>query len=450
MKVVVFVPGIMGTSLHNTAGEELWPPQPLETKLGYKRMDKLLGDDVTHGDIIQNVWCVDFYGSMFKWLKELNYLTSAPDQRLVTFPYDWRLDLADTSQRLADEIDRIDAPQLQEIHLIAHSMGGLITRLLLEGGKFSDKPWFNKIRSFIALAVPHQGAPLALARILGLDSDMGISKSDFRKLANDRRYPSGYQLLPAPDEAACWDETGARLEVADIYDSDVAGHLGLDPQLLSRARFVHDTLRAGAPPKHVRYFYFAGTGHETVTRINVVQDKSGNYPTSAMAVTRTEGAGDGTVPMWSALPRAVQKQVVVNEHSHVFTGVPFRKVFYRLLGGNLGSPLEALLEKEPVDPLRLSIPKPVIEAGKTFELLLIPPMPTAPLKGVLRRQKLNEDGSPDGSPHDVSKLEYDGVPVSDLRLTMPPMAEPGWFELRFVGTPTNSTPVRFAVAQLPD
>src|SRR5262249_34348627 len=154
------------------------------------------------------------------------------------------------------------------------------------------------------------------------------------------RYPSGYQLLPAPEEAACWDQTGKSLEVADIYDATVASGLSLDPQLLSRARFVHDTLRAGAPPQHVRYFYFAGTGHETLTRVNVIRDSSGKYPADKMVVTRTEGAGDGTVPMWSALPRAAQKQVVVNEHSHVFTGLPFQRFFYRLLGGDLGEALE--------------------------------------------------------------------------------------------------------------
>jgi hypothetical protein len=90
--------------------------------------------------------------------------------------------------------------------------------------------------------------------------------------------------------------------------------------------------------------------------------------------------------------------------------------------------------------------KPVIEVETPYELLLIPPGPTAPLKGVLRRQRLRADGSPDGSPRDVGKIEYEDVPMSALRLAMPPMAVPGWFEVQFVGTPTNSEPVRFAVA----
>jgi pimeloyl-ACP methyl ester carboxylesterase len=448
MKVVVFIPGTMGTSLHNAAGEELWPPKPLETKLGYGRMDKLMANDVSYRDIIRNVWCVDFYGSMFQWLADLKFAAGDPNRRLIAFPYDWRLDLEDTANRLAATLDTLNGQPVEEIHLVAHSMGGLITRLLLEGGSYANRPWFDKIKSFISLAVPHQGAPLALARVLGLDSDMGISKSDFRKFANDRRYPSGYQLLPAPDESACWDESAGGLNAADIYDAGVAARLGLDLQLLGRARYVYDTLRAGAPPKQVRYFYFAGTGHETVTRVNVFSDNGGAYPNDKMVITRTEGAGDGTVPIWSALPRAIQKQVVVNEHSHVFTGVPFKKVFYRLLGGDLGAPLQTLLDQEICDPLRLSIAKPIIESGKDFELLLVPPVPSAPLNGTLVLQKLREDGSKEGPTQEASRVQYMGPPVSSLRLTMPPIGVPGWFELQFIGAPTNSTPIQFAVAQL--
>ena len=38
--------------------------------------------------------------------------------------------------------------------------------------------------------------------------------------------------------------------------------------LLDRTRFVHDSLARGILPAQVRYFFFAGTGHETVTRAN--------------------------------------------------------------------------------------------------------------------------------------------------------------------------------------
>src|SRR5262245_50227779 len=281
MKATVFVPGIMGTELVTASGEVVWPPKPLETQFGYNRVNKLLGEDVRPGKIIENVMCFDFYGSLFAQFRELGFQESG-DKRLYLFPYDWRRDLEQTANDLAAQVDAVDRDGAKEIFIVAHSMGGLVSRLVLETAAYDNRPWFRKIKSFIALGTPHQGAPLALARVLGLDSTLGISKEDFRKLASDPRYPSGYQLLPAPNEAACWNKEDLAVGAVDIYDPTTAERLGLNTALLARARFVHDSLAQGKPPTHVRYFYFAGTGHETVTRVNVLE-RDGSYPTSSLS-----------------------------------------------------------------------------------------------------------------------------------------------------------------------
>jgi pimeloyl-ACP methyl ester carboxylesterase len=447
MKALVFVPGIMGTELLSGTGEKLWPPKPLETQFGYGRVDKLLGEDVRYGGIIENVVCYDVYGSLLAQFVELGFQQNGTDKRLYPFPYDWRLDLEHTAEELARQLDTVDSDGARDIHLVAHSMGGLVSRLVLETGTYANRPWFKKIRTFIAMATPHQGAPLALARVLGLDSTLGISKRDFRKLAADPRYPSGYQLLPAPNEAACWSKADLTVGAVDIYDAGTATRLGLNPQLLTRARFVHESLAHGAVPPDVRYFYFAGTGHETVTRVNVLE-RNGAYPVDEMVVTRTEDAGDGTVPFWSALPRAVQKQVVVNEHAKVFHGMPFKRVFYRLLGGDLGIPLESLGLEEKVEATRLSIPTPIIHAGREFELLLVPTSPTEKLVGTLWLQRLKEDGMPAATAEEMSTISYEGPRVSRLRVSMPPVSTAGLYELRFTGAPANSDALRFAVVSL--
>jgi hypothetical protein len=169
-----------------------------------------------------------------------------------------------------------------------------------------------------------------------------------------------------------------------------------------------------------------------------------------MVVTNTEDGGDGTVPAWSALAYAGQREVVVNEHSHVFTGTPFKKVFVRLLGGDLGPALQSGLGADlPTDPVRLSVPSPIIEYGQEFELLLIPPMAVPGIDGVISVQALNVDGTPQGGSEDLAPISYSGAPVSNLRLMMPAFAEPGWYQLTFVGAPRDSEPLRFAVAKLP-
>jgi phospholipase A1 len=231
----------------------------------------------------------------------------------------------------------------------------------------------------------------------------------------------------------------------DIYDAATATRLGLNPQLLTR--FVHESLARGAAPPGVRYFYFAATGHETVTRVNVLES-AGAYPIEEMVVTRSEDAGDGTVPFWSALPRAVQKQVVVNEHAQVFRGMPFKRVFYRLLGGDLGIPLESLGLEEEAGPTRLSIPTPIIHAGREFELLLVPISPTGQLVGTLSLQKLKEDGTPAAAAEEMSTVSYEGPRVSRLRLSMPPVSTAGLYELLFRDAEATSDPLRFAVVSL--
>lgn len=448
MKAVVFVPGVMGTELVDSKQQVLWPPAVKETVFGYKRVDQLLGDDVVARDIIENVSCLDFYGSLLDALGQLGYRDGGGGNRLYRFPYDWRLDLQRTAQQLAARLDQAHADGATEIVLVAHSMGGLVTRLVLESGDYDDRPWFKAIRMFIAIATPHQGAPLALARVLGLDSAMGISEGDFRRIANDDRYPSAYQLLPAPTEPCCWDMDDLTVGVVDIYDPVQAERLDMNPRLLARARALHAKL--GRRPPDVRYFYFAATGHETVTRVNVSANDRGVYRPEHMVVTRTKDAGDGTVPFWSALPTAGQKQVVVNEHSHAFTGSAFMKVFYRLLGGDLGIPLQSALDGVGVgedEAPRLSMASPVVPAGRPFELLLIPTEAVSDVSGQFVLQRLQDDGSPTGAAEVFDKIAYEGPPVSKLSLEMSGVPQPGVYALRFEGQPADSQEIRFAVAR---
>ena len=448
MRAAVFIPGIMGTRLIAADGEEeLWPPTPLETQFGYERVDKLLDDGVRPGTIIRNVLCFDFYQPVLDQLNELGFANAPGKNRLIEFPYDWRLDLQDLAGQLAATLDTVEA---DEIYLVAHSMGGLVTRLMLESGDYDERDWFPKIRLFAALAVPHNGAPLALARVLGIDSTLGISGSDFRKIANDRRYPSGYQLLPAPGEDACWDQTVRDLSPLDIYDPQSAQALGLDSHLLARVRFVHDTLGSGPPPEHIRYFYFAGSGHETATRVNVFQDKDGKYQSEHMSITLTPDAGDGTVPLWSALPRREQKQVVINEHATVFQGTPFKRVFYRLLGGDRGPALEGVLDALEADApdLTLSLSSPVQRADSEIEVVMAFAKPLKSLTGRLVIEKLDNVGKAEREPARVVEVQYDGPALTKLTFHLEAISAAANYRISFQGDRKAENAPVFVVSEV--
>jgi pimeloyl-ACP methyl ester carboxylesterase len=431
---IVFVPGIMGSELQRPNGEIVWPPKVSETILGYHRIAELQDPAARATRIIANVSCVDFYAPIQRLFQAMGYGATG-DRRLVEHPYDWRRDLFDLAGGLADRLDGVPG---DEITIVAHSMGGLISRLLLETDTWRTRPWFPKIRGFVALATPHNGAPLALARVLGLDSAVGISAADFRTLSANPAYPSGYQLLPAPGEAACWNTAkGSNLAPLDFYDPAVATKLGLVPALVARTRALHDALRAGAPPPGVRYFYFAGAGHKTVTRINITG--------ANRDVVATPDAGDGTVPLWSALPRATQKQVVINEHADVFRGTPFRRVFFRLFGQDDGAPLE--FGEGEAGAVRLSLQRQVFAEGAPLDLVLTADSPITALDGRLVIDRITDAGDEDMPEVASHTLRYLGPALPALALTLPSSLKPGFHDIRFEGDRMQEGRAVFAVTR---
>lgn len=435
MECVIFVPGIMGSRLATPEGEEIWPPTVLETQTGYGRREELERDDLVVTDIVRKVWCVGVYQPLVDQFLAMGFKEGGVGQkRLVAFAYDWRRDLENTKDLLAKEIEKQVKAGAKSIIIVGHSMGGLVSRLLLESGVFSNEPWFKKIISFIALATPHLGAPLALARILGMDSALGISKSDFKIFANNPKYPTAYQLLPAPGEAACWDISVRSLPALDIYDSKVAARLGLNTSLLKRARYVHDTLGKNSAPENVRYFFFAGTGHGTVTRVNV--------GIGANVLTSSEDAGDGTVPLWSALPRSLQKQLVVGEHSGFFVGDAFSAVFYRLLGADFPEPPIAL---HGASSVALSMKQLLLPKEEAPEVVLIPDLPTNKIAGQLFLERTEKPEAPFVAFGEPVPVSYNGPDIALLKFILPPLNETGQYRVTFKGKPGPSEPVFFAV-----
>lgn len=481
MQAVLLVPGIMGTRLilphadDPNLGSEIWPPTPAETQFGYNRIDELQDERVVPGGVIYNVLCFKFYSTVQDLVKELGFKSGGKDRCYFDFAYDWRRDLFDTADALARKITEIHLAGAQEIILLAHSMGGLVSRLVLESGKFDSEPWFGNIRMLVSMAVPHLGAPLALARIFGTDNALGIRSADFTKLARNPKYPSGYQLIPAPGEMTVWDIGAVGLPALDIYDPDTARKLGMEPKLVERARAVHDVLSSDRQPSQVRYFYFGGSGHKTATRVNVYLGADDTADHSRSIVTRTPDGGDGTVPLYSALAHRGQRQIVFNEHSTVFSGTPFKRVLFRLLGSNAGLPIEA----ESLTRIRADAGPP-IDTGLNTETASPEPYVRVSVDGLM--QKVSEPVEVNLSFHTniscsdgdaevvriaivegkliLDKVEaedriergycsvpvnYTGAPVERLTMYLPPQDAPGIFILRFRGNLKSEGDARYAI-----
>ena len=196
--------------------------------------------------------------------------------------YDWRLPVAELGRAFAERL-RAAAPA--RVAVVAHSMGGLVSRAALahEGT--------GHVERVVLLGTPNCGSFAAVQALRGTYAVVRkVARLALRDSAEELAaevfgtFPSLYDLLPA---GAC----GGGI---DLFDAQAwpAGALQPRPELLARARAARQQL---APPD-ARFALIAGVGQETVTR---VARRGEDF-----AYTLTRG-GDGTVPLESAsLPGA--------------------------------------------------------------------------------------------------------------------------------------------------
>jgi len=213
---------------------------------------------------------------------------------VVMHAYDWRRSILDAGHELGERLAADPAPA---IHVVAHSMGGLVARAALRhaGGA--------RIARLITVATPHRGAlaPLqalrgtypVVRRLAALDL-----RHDAGQLAHEvfSTFPSLYEMLPP---------AGAMGEL-DLFDpsSWPAGQPAPDPDLLRAAR----ALTAGLAPLDARCVAIVGVGQRTVIGVEREQEEF-RYAVS--------GAGDGTVPASSAAATGIDHYYFRCEHSEL-------------------------------------------------------------------------------------------------------------------------------------
>jgi pimeloyl-ACP methyl ester carboxylesterase len=200
------------------------------------------------------------------------------------FDYDWRHGVQELGRRLRARL----ANEPRPVHLVGHSMGGLVARAALAGEAA------HIIGRIITLGTPHAGsyAPLqalrgvygTVRRLAQLDPAHSAEALAERVFGG---FPSLYDMLPrhaAPDwlRADSWPDS-APLPRADELDRAAALCL---------------------PDAPDRLYCIAGTGQPTVTAARAE---------SRRLIYRLDAHGDGTVPVASA---------VLAGHGHRYTTVP--------------------------------------------------------------------------------------------------------------------------------
>src|SRR6266446_4664324 len=150
----IIIPGAMGSVLKLNQ-EVIWPGSAQELFLPYKKMAKLMLPNLDATDVIRSVSISEQYQKLIDDLAICGFREDDNPQTLYVCPYDWRKDNAMAATKLADLIDKaVMQNGVTEISLIAHSMGGLISRYYLESGDFNARSGFPAIRLLITLGTP--------------------------------------------------------------------------------------------------------------------------------------------------------------------------------------------------------------------------------------------------------------------------------------------------------
>lgn len=272
---VFVVPGIMGSQL----GLRRQPPLPHDIlwldpiDIGVGRLSCL---QLAAGAPIVPLGVV-----LYSYLRlKLNLRAGGFDP--VLYDYDWRLGVDQLGAALAERIRNEPADRIM---IVAHSMGGLVSRAALA------QPGMINVERLVLLGTPNFGsfAPLqalrgtyAVVRKIASLADQGSAEALAGKIFNT--FPSLYHMLPSAPCNGC----------ADLFDPAEWPRSGPRPDkmLLRNAREVQRRLVQADE----RISVVVGVGQETVTAVVKRRDDF------IYTITRH---GDGTVPAASAgLPGA--------------------------------------------------------------------------------------------------------------------------------------------------
>jgi pimeloyl-ACP methyl ester carboxylesterase len=343
-KNLIFVPGIMGSLLQSRTRGGIWWID-VRTR---NRIDQLgLSADGTQdaqrdNDIVPTT--TDYSYDPF-----LTAVLGESDFGHEIFAYDWRKSVRHSTSALRDTVLRLHQKNGgSPVHLVAHSMGGLVVRAtLLQHG---DQLW-PKLGRIVFVATPHYGAPAIagylknhfwgteLMALLGLY----LSRETLRSLwgvVNLLAAPRGIYPGTRTDDTAPW-----KGRPSDTYLHPCANYdlyqvepwqLGLSAAQSSQLQKILDDTadlyrqmyqahRGLSQEFRDRMLVIAGVGYQTLFRLAYEPKFFGMWEKAEKLTARVPGDphrdGDGRVPLASAMLEDVEIRYVKGVHGGL-TNIP--------------------------------------------------------------------------------------------------------------------------------
>ena len=295
--LAVVLPGTMGSALQ-VGDDAVWLKYRalFMGGLGRLRMDTQANKpEIKATDLLD-----DFYGPLLEFL--------ARSHRVEIFPYDWRLSVREAATKLADKLEdwlpEIER-QGQPVHLVAHSMGGLVVRAMIADGGRGTALWRRIVNlpnsRFMMLGTPNLGSHEAVRWLTGHNpTEAKLSLLDFAHDSDEiidivNSFPGLLELLPFD---AASPDFGQQSLWSDLKRQLSARWSLADGKALIQARGTWDFLKQAKPdPEHM--IYVAGCQDATVVDYRLT-----DYEESWLAGRKrlefiASREGDGTVA-WSS------------------------------------------------------------------------------------------------------------------------------------------------------
>ena len=269
---VIVVPGIMGTHLRRRTGELIWV-DPVRLMRGH----------FTDLSLAPPANGIEPAGMHRTYLPLVSRLAEAWDVYLA--PFDWRQDIRDSAGKLAAQIQNevLAGNPTRPVHIVAHSMGGLVARAL---SFVAPKVWSElgaeqrgESGRLVMLGTPNRGSFAIVLTLTG--SEMVVKALAAIDRRNDTRrltevvatFPGVYQMLPSLTADPIDDQH------ADLFVAGTWGNRSpVNQALLSEAAVFHRALEEAhqklSDPDRARLISVAGYGHQTPYRLEITDPGS--------------------------------------------------------------------------------------------------------------------------------------------------------------------------------
>lgn len=324
---VYLLPGIMGSSLGTLnpdgSANELWLTPRKSCQIMFGALERLALDET--GDA--NIGAVGVLGYLWSFYQEMAETLMDEGYTVKVFAFDWRRSIAGLGRELARGIE-VDSAS--EVRVVAHSMGGLVTRAAIRAGN-----GLPKLKRLVMLGTPNLGSfsPVEVFRgVHGLANWIALADFTNDKTELAQRVYTSFAGLT---------EMLPRFQAkTDYFDLAAWPAKGIKPRpaVLKEAK----KLAAALAPRDERFTLVAGVEQETIVSAQI--DAAGEF-----RFTQTM-LGDGTVPLVSARFEPALRTFFISEsHGALPNNEDVRADIVRLLDGKAP---ERLATKPPAE-LRL-------------------------------------------------------------------------------------------------